>query len=91
MRTHLAPSLDGRRDPSIPRPMFADIRSGKSFVGRAWPELGGDAVAPESTTTSWTGDELATISRAEELGLASLRGDGTLRPYVTIWVVRVAR
>lgn len=45
-------------------------------------------MAAESTTTSWTGDELATIGRTEELGLASLRGDGTLRPYVTMWVVR---
>jgi hypothetical protein len=48
----------------------------------------GGAVAPESTTTSWTSDELTTIGRAEELQLASLRADGTLRPYVTIWVVR---
>jgi hypothetical protein len=40
------------------------------------------------TTTSWTSDELTTIGRAEELQLASLRDDGTLRPYVTIWVVR---
>jgi hypothetical protein len=46
-------------------------------------------VAHESTTTSWTSDALTTIGRAEELGLASLREDGTLRPYVTIWVVRV--
>jgi hypothetical protein len=45
-------------------------------------------VVPESTTTSWTGDELAMIGGAEELGLASLRGDGMLRPYVTMWVVR---
>ena len=45
-------------------------------------------MAPESTTTSWPGDELATIGRAEELRLASLREDGTLRPYVTMWVVR---
>jgi hypothetical protein len=45
-------------------------------------------VAHEPTTTSWTSDELATIGRAEELQLASLRDDGTLRPYVTIWVVR---
>ena len=45
-------------------------------------------MAHESTTTSWTGEELARIGRAEELGLASLREDGTLRPYVTIWVVR---
>jgi hypothetical protein len=39
--------------------------------------------------TSWTSDELATIGRAEELRVASLRDDGTLRPYVTIWSVRV--
>ncbi|XVV10168.1 DUF2255 family protein [Actinoplanes sp. CA-131856] len=45
-------------------------------------------MAPESTTTSWTGDELTTVGRAEELGLASLRADGSLRPYVTMWVVR---
>jgi hypothetical protein len=29
-----------------------------------------------------------TIGRAEELQGSSLRRDGTLRPYVTIWVVR---
>jgi hypothetical protein len=45
-------------------------------------------VAPESTTASWTADELATIGRIEELELATRRDDGTLRPYVTIWVVR---
>jgi hypothetical protein len=38
--------------------------------------------------SEWTGDELGRIGAAEELGLASLRGDGTLRPYVTMWVVR---
>ena len=37
---------------------------------------------------NWTADELARIGRAEELGIASRRSDGTLRPYVTIWVVR---
>jgi hypothetical protein len=36
----------------------------------------------------WTSDELEKIGAAEELRIASLRGDGTLRPYVTIWVVR---
>ncbi|PWU47365.1 DUF2255 domain-containing protein [Micromonospora globispora] len=40
------------------------------------------------STASWTRDELTAIGRAEELELASLRPDGTLRPYVTIWVVR---
>jgi hypothetical protein len=40
------------------------------------------------TTTSWTDDELTRIGQATELHLASTRPDGTLRPYVTIWVVR---
>ena len=38
--------------------------------------------------TTWTSDELARIGGAEELRLASARPDGTLRPYVTMWVVR---
>ncbi|MBB2948869.1 hypothetical protein FB565_008655 [Actinoplanes lutulentus] len=45
-------------------------------------------VAHEATTTTWTTGELTAIGRAEELGLASRRPDGTLRPYVTMWVVR---
>lgn len=40
-------------------------------------------------TTTWTDDELAAVGDAEELELASTRPDGTLRPYVTMWVVRV--
>jgi hypothetical protein len=39
--------------------------------------------------TSWTGDELDKIGKAEELRIASLRRDGTLRSPVTIWVVRL--
>ena len=38
--------------------------------------------------TAWTANELARIGRAEELRLTSTRPDGTLRPYVTMWVVR---
>ena len=38
---------------------------------------------------SWTNDNLAKIGDAEELAIASRRPDGTLRPFVTIWVVRV--
>lgn len=38
--------------------------------------------------TKWTGDELTKIGRAQELQIASRRGDGTLRKPVTIWVVR---
>jgi hypothetical protein len=39
--------------------------------------------------TAWTKDELDKIGAAEELEIASLRSDGTLRRPVTIWVVRV--
>jgi hypothetical protein len=39
--------------------------------------------------TSWKENELSTIGQAEELRVSSRRRDGTLRPYVTIWVVRV--
>jgi hypothetical protein len=38
--------------------------------------------------TSWADDELDRIGAAEELRLASLRRDGSLRDPVTIWVVR---
>jgi len=38
--------------------------------------------------TTWTSDELDKIGRADELQIASLRRDGTLRKPVTIWVVR---
>jgi len=39
--------------------------------------------------TTWTEEELGRIGDAEELQVASERPDGTLRPFVTIWVVRV--
>jgi hypothetical protein len=39
--------------------------------------------------TTWTSDELTRIGKAEELQIASLRRDGTLRNPVTIWVVRL--
>jgi hypothetical protein len=39
-----------------------------------------------STSTS---DELSCIGEAEELQLASERADQRVRPYVTMWVVRV--
>ena len=38
--------------------------------------------------TEWTSDEMNKIAAAEELQIASLRSDGTLRNPVTIWVVR---
>ena len=38
--------------------------------------------------TGWTSEELAKIGNAEELKIASMRRDDTLRKPVTIWVVR---
>ena len=38
---------------------------------------------------TWTNDELNKIGTADELRLASLRRNGTLRKPVTMWVVRV--
>jgi hypothetical protein len=39
--------------------------------------------------TGWTSNELAKIEGEDELRIASLRRDGTLRNPVTIWVVRL--
>jgi hypothetical protein len=38
--------------------------------------------------SAWTDDELGRIGGAEELRVASRRPDGSLRRYITIWVVR---
>jgi hypothetical protein len=39
--------------------------------------------------TSWTPEQLGAIGGADEVDVAALRPDGTLRGYTTIWVVRV--
>ena len=39
--------------------------------------------------TTWTSEELSRIDAADELEIASLRRDGTLRNPTTIWVVRL--
>jgi hypothetical protein len=38
---------------------------------------------------TWTAEELQRIGDADELRVTSFRKDGTLRPYVTIWMVRL--
>jgi hypothetical protein len=38
--------------------------------------------------TGWTADELTEIEAADELEIASIRRDGSLRNPVTIWIVR---
>lgn len=39
--------------------------------------------------SAWSSDQLTRLGSAEELQLASRRSDGSLRPYTTMWVVRV--
>jgi hypothetical protein len=39
-------------------------------------------------TATWNDDELDRIGGADELEISSRRAGGSLRPYVTIWVVR---
>jgi hypothetical protein len=38
--------------------------------------------------STWTPAELEQVAAADELRIASRRGDGSLRPFVTIWAVR---
>jgi hypothetical protein len=38
--------------------------------------------------TQWKGEQLDKLGTAEEVQIASMRGDGTLRKLVTVWVVR---
>ncbi len=40
-------------------------------------------------SAGWTEDELRRAGASNELQIASRRSDGSLRPYVTIWTVRV--
>ena len=37
---------------------------------------------------TWTQEELTRVGDAEELDIGARRPDGSLRPFVTIWVVR---
>jgi len=47
-------------------------------------------MAAANGMTTWTPSELQSIGAAEELQLASRRPDGSLRPFVTMWVVRAS-
>jgi hypothetical protein len=40
------------------------------------------------TEANWPAAELENIGAAQEIGLASRRPDGSLRPFVTMWVVQ---
>jgi hypothetical protein len=40
-------------------------------------------------TTPWPPKELDLIARAAEVQLSTTRADGTLRPFVPVWIVRI--
>jgi len=45
-------------------------------------------MAGTNQTATWSPEDLQNIAASEELQLASRRPDGSLRPFVTMWVVR---
>ena len=45
-------------------------------------------MAGTSKAATWSPQDLRSIGGSEELQLASRRPDGSLRPFVTMWVVR---
>jgi hypothetical protein len=38
--------------------------------------------------SDWTAAELERFGKADEIDISSVRADGTLRPFITIWAVR---
>lgn len=38
--------------------------------------------------TGWTADDIAAIDAHDEVEITSRRADGSLRPFITIWIVR---
>ena len=45
-------------------------------------------MAAANKAATWSPDNVQSIGASEELQLASRRPDGSLRPFVTMWVVR---
>jgi hypothetical protein len=43
----------------------------------------------DTSTTGWAVDEIAHLGGADEIDISTRRRDGSLRPFVPIWVVTV--
>jgi hypothetical protein len=39
--------------------------------------------------SAWTPEDLAAFGEPDEVGIASLRPDGSVRPFITIWIARL--
>ncbi len=65
------------------------VGSGRSLTSEEWTEFYARhdqymVTEGEPGVTTWTSEELSRIGQVEELKIASMRRDGTMRPYVTI-------
>jgi hypothetical protein len=67
-------------------PPFTLGHENAGWVEASAPASGGSRSASRAT---WTDDQLTRIGAADELELSSHRPDGGLRPFVTMWVVRL--
>jgi hypothetical protein len=43
----------------------------------------------DTPTTNWTEDDLTRLGGADEIDISTRRRDGSLRPFVPIWIVTV--
>jgi hypothetical protein len=43
----------------------------------------------ETSTATWSADDLALFGGADQIGISTRPRDGTLRPFVPIWIVTV--
>jgi hypothetical protein len=69
--------------------LLPQLEGGAGLRLDAWTDEDGEVVKGDAAMPRWTSDDLDRIGSAEELDLASIRPDGSLRNPVTIWVVRV--
>jgi hypothetical protein len=68
------------------RAAMAPMRAARDDRVRPDPAAAAPGGRPVST---WTPDELATFGDPDEIGIASLRADGSARPFITIWIARL--
>ncbi|MER7684118.1 DUF2255 family protein [Streptomyces sp. NPDC097610] len=69
--------------------LITDYRVFEDSLGITRTHLGEPLMTtPAAPTPTWTSDELNLMAGADELEMAPLRRDGTLREPVPIWVVR---
>src|ERR1700682_4153051 len=64
---------------------FSSWAKDRYFAGRNCHRLSFEG---DETMTQWKGEQLDKLGKAEEVQIASIGRDGTMRKPVTVWVVR---